>query len=96
MDRKYSAVEHISYSRKPEFNSGRAAVSRPFVYFISNLENRAFADINWYWFILNGYEPTGTNLRIVCATYGERRTADFNTLWNTGKEERGGMPAVRE
>ncbi|MBU9728816.1 cysteine peptidase family C39 domain-containing protein [Diplocloster modestus] len=68
----------------------------PVAYLMLRHENREFEDINWHWFVLTGYERAGDNFRIVYATYGQRRTADFKVLWNTGKEERGGMLAVRE
>lgn len=56
-------------------------------------KNPAYDDYVWHWFMLTGYEETPrTEAHLVKAvTYGTWNWIDFDGLWNTGEEERGGL-----
>ena len=62
-------------------------------------------DFVWHWFLLTGYSdeaeegtvPSGTQAgRFVKAvTYGEWAWVDFDRLWDTGYEQKGGLILYR-
>jgi hypothetical protein len=55
-----------------------------------------FADMEWHWFTLTGYEERNDGgMTVVYADEGRRFTADLARLWDTGQCERGGMLVVR-
>ena len=65
------------------------------------LRHRAkeFDDYNWHWFLINGYkiedDKNGNEKIFVKAvTYSEYEWLDFEKLWNTGNEKRGGLVLV--
>lgn len=58
--------------------------------------NAEFADYVWHWYLLNGYEKTEDGRLLVRAvTYGKPRWLDFEGLWNTGCEPKGGLILYR-
>ena len=47
-------------------------------------------DIEWHWFTVTGYDDA-KEFDIIFSTWGERRRENLTRLWNTGKEEKGGL-----
>ncbi len=50
----------------------------------------------WHWFLLMGYDDNhdlnpGAGFRVQAVTYGSPRWLDFDRLWDTGFDEKGGM-----
>ncbi|MBQ6005684.1 MAG: hypothetical protein IJL14_05480 [Selenomonadaceae bacterium] len=45
----------------------------------------------WHWFILNGYESRGNDFSVKAVSYGIGRWFDFETLWLTGYQLKGGL-----
>ena len=58
--------------------------------------DKALSDFVWLWFLLVGYEEADRRRSVKTATYGEGMWLDFDHLWNTGFEEKGGMVLIRE
>ena len=65
--------------------------------------NPEMEDYVWHWFLLTGYECGGTSgnagsesgsgmpVKVKAVTYGEYQWIDFETLWDTGYEQKGGL-----
>ena len=47
-------------------------------------------DIEWHWFTVTGYDDAG-GFDIFFSTWGERRRESLAKLWDTRKEEKGGL-----
>lgn len=83
------------------FEEARAFVKKyidrgfPIAYLLLHHEKKEYKDINWHWFTVTGYEeePDGA-MKLIAATYGGRYKFPFEDLWNTGKEEKGGMVGI--
>jgi hypothetical protein len=54
-----------------------------------------FSEMEWHWFTLTGYEEGEDGFRVIYSTWGRRCTAAFQKLWDTGKDEKGGMIVVK-
>ena len=56
---------------------------------------KKFSDFVWHWYIINGYkkvESEGTERFLVkVVSYGEYIWFDFDELWDTGYEDKGGL-----
>lgn len=63
----------------------------PMPYLLLRHQDPQFSEISWHWFLITGYEESEDGLRVIYGTYGERYTALFSSLWNTGHEHKGGM-----
>lgn len=63
----------------------------PAVFLLLLHTDKDFSDYEWHWFLINGYDEAGNELKVQLLTYGETRWVDFHRLWNTGKPLRGGM-----
>ena len=53
--------------------------------------DNALYDFIWHWFLLNGYRSDENGLAVKAASYGEYVWLDFEHLWNTGFQKKGGM-----
>ncbi len=62
-------------------------------YLLLEHENNGIDDIEWHWFTVTGFSDDN-DFEIVYSTWGERRIASLELLWNTGKEEKGGLVAI--
>lgn len=71
---------------KAQINSGI-----PLAFLCLNHSDRRFKDYEWHWFIINGYDERGGKLFVKAVTYSEYEWLDFEALWNTGKDYKGGM-----
>ncbi len=52
--------------------------------------DREFDFFRWHWFIVNGYDDSNRR-KIKTATYSRARWLDFDRLWDTGYEDKGGL-----
>lgn len=59
-------------------------------YLLLHHQDPAFEEIEWHWFTVTGYK--GNN--IVYSTWGEKREADLEKLWQTGHKEKGGLVCI--
>ena len=53
--------------------------------------DKAFEDYVWHWFLLNGYDKRENGFFVKAVTYSEFEWLDFEKLWNTGYDQRGGL-----
>lgn len=53
-------------------------------------KDKDFDFFRWHWYIINGYEE-GERRTVKTATYARARILDFDRLWDTGYEEKGGL-----
>ena len=51
----------------------------------------AFDDYQWHWFVLNGMLEYEGRLYVSAVSYGYEHWLDFEKLWNSGFEEKGGL-----
>lgn len=57
-------------------------------------KDKTFTDYNWHWYIINGYrvdDERDNKMMIKAVTYSEYEWLDFQELWNTGYDNRGGL-----
>ena len=54
-------------------------------------DRKQFGDFTWHWFLLTGYEERGGRFYVTAATYGEASELDFEEMWDTGYEKKGGL-----
>ena len=54
-------------------------------------QNPIFEDYEWHWFLLTGYEEKEEKFLVKAVTYGKSEWLDFEELWNSGHDEKGGM-----
>ncbi len=53
--------------------------------------DRIFRDYVWHWFLLIGYEDAVDTFQVKAVTYGSARWLNFDRLWDTGEEPKGGL-----
>ena len=53
-------------------------------------------DYVWHWFLLTGYEITNNDWYVKVVTYGEWNWINFDALWDTGYEQKGGLILFRQ
>lgn len=54
-------------------------------------KNKAFKDFEWHWFLLTGYDISEEKCMVKAVSYGEWYWFDFDALWNTGYDRKGGL-----
>ena len=54
-------------------------------------QNILLQDYVWHWFLLTGYDFDGDNLQVKLTSYGVERWFNFDMLWDTGFNARGGL-----
>lgn len=58
-------------------------------------KEKRFRDYNWHWFLLNGYKVVKkgeeNRLMVKAVTYSEYEWLDFEHLWDTGYDNKGGL-----
>lgn len=62
---------------------------------VLNIKYRELKDYNWHWFLVNGYDLNGEEMKVKAVTYSEYEWIDFRKLWETGYERRGGLILFR-
>lgn len=50
-----------------------------------------FDDYEWHWFIFNGYEEREEGFFVKTVSYGKYVWLNFDQLWDTGFEDKGGL-----
>ncbi|MBE6719777.1 MAG: hypothetical protein E7571_03845 [Ruminococcaceae bacterium] len=58
-------------------------------------KNPRFRDYEWHWFLINGYEQYGDVLMVKAVTYSSWEWLDFDELWNSGRQKKGGLIELR-
>lgn len=59
-------------------------------------KDRGLKDYDWHWFLLTGYETFEDICMVKAVTYGKYEWIDFDRLWDTGYEEKGGLILYRD
>lgn len=57
-------------------------------------QNVQFKDYIWHWFLITGYqidEQQNSGFYVKIVTYGSAKWLDFNKLWDTGYDKKGGL-----
>lgn len=54
-------------------------------------ERKTFEDYSWHWFIFNGYEEKESQFLVKTVSYGKAIWLNFEQLWDTGYDDKGGM-----
>lgn len=67
----------------------------PAAYLNLEHQNEALSDYVWHWFLITGYDDTDGNLLVKVVSYGGTVWFDFEDLWNSGFDEKGGMILFR-
>lgn len=67
----------------------------PVLYLLLRHKDPALDDFTWHWFNLTGYETNGDSMTVDFATWGKKHKVDFDNLWDTGANHKGGMVVVR-
>ncbi len=62
---------------------------------ILNHKNPTMEDYVWHWFLLTGYEISGANWKVKAVSYGYGLWLDFDLLWDTGFDKKGGLILFR-
>ena len=57
--------------------------------------SRAFADYQWHWFMLIGYDTGHQETLVMAVTYGSGKWLSFPALWDTQLTPRGGLILYR-
>ncbi len=73
----------------------RSQIDRDYIIPCLTLRHKAkvMSDYVWHWYTLNAYdynEESG-RMSVKAVTYSEGRWLDFDTLWDTGCKEKGGL-----
>ena len=65
-----------------------------------NHREKSFSFFEWHWFLINGYEYRAQSDTEICyvkaATYGKAHWLRFDSFWDTGEEEKGGLILVSD
>lgn len=67
----------------------------PVSYLMLNHRNPSFDFFEWHWFLVNGYEEWHEHFYIKAVTYGSPYWLSLSDLWDTGREEKGGIVTFR-
>ena len=60
-----------------------------------NHKNPLLEDYVWHWFLLTGYEVVNGNWFVKAVSYGFGRWLNFDLLWDTGFDKKGGLIIFR-
>jgi len=60
-----------------------------------NHKNPLLDDYVWHWFLLTGYEIVNGNWFVKAVSYGYGRWLNFDLLWDTGFDKKGGLIIFR-
>lgn len=63
----------------------------PISYLMLNHRDPGFDFFEWHWFLVNGYRERGDQFLIKAVTYGSPYWLPLARLWDTGREEKGGI-----
>lgn len=60
-----------------------------------NHKNPALEDYVWHWFLLTGYDFSENGNFVTAVSYGIGRRLNFDLLWDTGFDKKGGLILFR-
>jgi len=63
----------------------------PIPYLLLYHKDANFKDYVWHWFLLNGYDESKDGMLVKAVTYGGYQWLDFERLWDTGHDTKGGF-----
>lgn len=92
-----SCISMEGFSGKLPVKHAETAVRRqldaglPIPFLLLNHKNRAFRDFVWHWFMVAGYEDSGSGFYVRTITYGKELYLPLSELWNTEYDKKGGM-----
>lgn len=98
-DRGVDSVSMTTLEGTEPYEAAAEAVMRqidagyPVPTLILNHRDRKYADYNWHWFLINGYEVSDdqSTVLVKAVTYSSYEWLDLRRLWNTGHIRRGGL-----
>lgn len=98
-DRGVDSVSMTTLEGTEPYEAAAEAVIRqidagyPVPTLILNHRDRKYADYNWHWFLINGYEVSDdqSTVLVKAVTYSSYEWLDLRRLWNTGHIRRGGL-----
>ncbi len=96
--KKCSAVKMTPFHGTSSVGDAKEAVKRqinqgfPIPYLVLRHKDKALNDYVWHWFMLTGFRTDEKESFFVKAvSYGKALWMDFENLWDTGYENKGGM-----
>ncbi|HBU13344.1 MAG TPA: hypothetical protein DEB31_11705 [Clostridiales bacterium] len=87
---------NMPYAAAREFVRGAIDRGLPVMYLMLKHKDDAFADYEWHWFTLTGYEEVQGGMDVMFATWGKKHSFRLDQAWDTGKAWRGGMVVVED
>ncbi len=98
-DRGVDSVSMTTLGGTEPYEAAAEAVMRqidagyPVPTLILNHRDRKYADYNWHWFLINGYEVSDdqSTVLVKAVTYSSYEWLDLRRLWDTGHIRRGGL-----
>ena len=67
----------------------------PVPYLMLMHRDRRLKDYMWHWFLLNGYDESGSDFKVKAVSYGEWKWMDMRHLWQTGYRQKGGFVLIK-
>lgn len=101
-DNKEDSLSLIPFSGENSLESAIKIIKEqmekdiPIPYLLLKHKNRSLHNISWHWFLVVGYEEVKDKFFVKIATYGDFMWLDFNELYHTGYDEKGGMIIIEE
>lgn len=96
-DRGENSLQLIGWDGDKDFKASHMILKHqidngwPIPCLILNHKNPIVEDYVWHWFLLTGYEFTNDNVYVKAVSYGIARWFNFNLLWDTGFDQKGGL-----
>ena len=67
----------------------------PIAYLLLKHQDEDIDEIEWHWFTVMGYEEKEDDLTVKFVTWGEKYEISLKKLWNTGRQQKGGMVCIK-
>lgn len=98
-DRGVDCISMTTLEGTEPYEAAAAAIRKqidagyPVPTLILNHRDRKYADYNWHWFLINGYEVSDdqSTVLVKAVTYSSYEWLDLRRLWDTGHIRRGGL-----
>ena len=68
----------------------------PVPYLMLKHRDKKLKDFMWHWFLLNGYDDTGSRFMVKAVSYGESIWMNLRHLWHTDRRLKGGFVLIRQ
>ncbi len=97
-DREVSVLSMTSFPGTGDLRSAVSAIKKqidqgyliPYL-MLQHRDTYLNREYGWHWFLINGYQEEGGRFSVKAVTYSEWEWIDFEKLWNTGYNEKGGF-----